>query len=229
MTINVNISAAYKPYNNCEVKDGETLVPILVDDNFFALHSDVDTRNLRTWCKAGKKYLVAFYPIPPEFAKIALQQFYYNLNELLGVRGKGRCLIPQPNGSYKVCPKKNGDNHPDCAHCPHNGAYIRKEKTVISLDALIDENESFFTTDETNPVLLKAMYEELLTYLADRNPRILDIVTTGFDIGSEDEKFAAGDYQELVQKVMKKYGIKKSRAYQFIQEARTEVERFFQD
>ncbi len=232
ISINVNPSdksnaTERKPYDNRKVKQGEVLVPMMVDDTFLKLMPDVDPSNLRTWHMAGRTYRVAFYPVQVEFAALAMQQFYYNLNEFLGERRDARCFIPQPDGSYKICPKKSGDNRPDCAHCEHHGEYEREKKTHISLDLLMNEYEyePVQTTDDTDPINLKMTYEDLLDFLSDK-PRTKDIVSLGFSIGSKGGNLATGDYQELVKIVMEKYGCGKSRAYQIVKEALQEVEKY---
>lgn len=103
--------------------------------------------------------------------------------------------------------------------CPYKDA---------SLDALMDEYEydPTPTTDDTDPVMLKMAYEDLLAYLADK-PRTHDIVTTGFAIGSIDGNLAVGDRKELVKLVMDKYGLEKSQAYNVVRQALKEVVKYF--
>jgi len=219
-----------KPYDNREVKPGEVLVPMMVNDSLLEILDGVDRKNLRTWHMAGRTFRVAFYPIPAEYAEIAKQQYYSQLHEFLGEHRDARCLVPQSDGSYRVCPKKNGNNRPDCAHCPHHGEYEREDKTITSLDALLDEYgyDPTYTTNDTDPIMLKMAYEDLLAHLADK-PRDRDIVSTGFAIGSKDGYLAAGDRKELVEKVMKKYGLKSSRAYQLVADVLKEVEKYLYD
>lgn len=232
VTINVNLTdrdavAERKPYDNREVKPDEVLVPMMVNDELLKVLGDVDTRNIRVWQTAGRRYRVMFYPVPSEFAKLAMQQFNSQLNEFLGERRDARCLVPQPDGSLKTCPKKRGNNHPDCAHCPNHGKFEREDKSIAALDELLDGfgYEPLPTTDDTDPMMLRLAYEDLLTYLEDK-PRFRDIVVTGFEIGSDGSDFATGDRKRLIEIVMGRYGIKRSRAYQLVGETLKEAEKF---
>lgn len=49
-------------------------------------------------------------------------------------------MIPQPDGTYKECPKKNGNNRVSCAKCPNRDKYERKVIAKVSLDEQQDEN-----------------------------------------------------------------------------------------
>jgi len=73
--------------------------------------------------------------VPKASEATARKQFNSYAREAKPV-SQGRCLIPQPDGTKKVCPKKNGDNHPDCAHCPHRGEYEREMPRTVSLETL---------------------------------------------------------------------------------------------
>lgn len=96
---------------------------------------DANRENIHTWKSAGCVYQVMFYPVPKSAKKLAIQQFAFELNEFLGTNHDARCLIPQEDGSTKVCLKKNSYNRHSCVDCPYSGKY---ERDVDSLDALLE-------------------------------------------------------------------------------------------
>ena len=203
VTIN-NAPAERKSYDNRPVKPGEVLVPMIVDNELINLY-DMDRHNIRTWTKAGVSYKVAFYPVPAKDEQLAMTQFNSQLNELLGEKRDARCLIPQPDGSLKVCPKKNGDNRCKCVDCPYNGIYEREDKHHASLETLFEEHD-FEVAGDTNVeeiVILSDSLESLLQQLETKNPRyakIISLISDGFTSAEIIEKIELANsrgYQEI--------------------------------
>ncbi len=203
-----------KPYDDRELKPGEVLVPMM------AFHDrvktmDVNPDNIRTWHDAGRAYKVMFYPVPKEAEKLALQQFDSELNEYLGYRRDARCLIPQEDGTYKVCPKKNGDNRCACKDCPHRGEYDREDKTIVSLDELRDKHNYEPATSRSAeseamfPILLKEFIEEL----QDKNPQLKETVTMRMNDVELNAMFDA-------------LNVKKSQGYNLVDMAKKELRKF---
>ncbi len=130
---------SWKSYNNEPLRDGEILVPQLVSHEY-AIARGADPANLRTWTKSGVRFLVMFVPVPVAQEKICRQEFNSEVNELLderlGPNRRSRCLIPQPDGSVKTCPKRKNGNHAPCAACPYRGVYEKEDRSVVSLDEL---------------------------------------------------------------------------------------------
>lgn len=181
--INVNIR---KPYNDAPLHAGEVLVPQLVDDRAYAIAIGANPENFKTWTTAGVSYTVMFVPVPAEQEAISVKAFQAALKELLdaklGPNRFSRCLIPQPDGSLKLCPKIKGDNHAPCALCPDKGKYAKEDKSTVSLESLDDEN---YAPMETAPsaeseALEKATFDDLLAYLKEINPVLADVVMLGF-------------------------------------------------
>ena len=119
------INPNWKSYNGEPLQEGETLVPYLVDDLEYAVILGLIPNHMRIWTKAGIQFNVMFVPVPEEQAEIFRKEFNSSVNELLdqklGRNRFSRCLVPQPDGSRKPCPKLKNGNHPPCATCPHRG------------------------------------------------------------------------------------------------------------
>ena len=206
VTIN-NTSAGRKAYDNRTVREDEVLVPMVVTDDLINLY-EMDRHNIRTWQMGGRTFMVAFYPVPAAEEKIAMSQYYTQVNELLGERRDARCLIPQPDGTFKVCPKKNGDNRCSCTNCPDKTEYEREDKALASLDKLyesydyeVGEVSSF---EET--LILADSLNTLLQHLEEKEPRYAKII-----------KLIIADYTpgEIIDIIK----LNKSRGYQEIKNA----------
>lgn len=217
-TVNLNINVTIdttpserKAYDNRTVKPDEVLVPMVVDDELIDLY-EMDKRNIRTWHMGGVPYKVAFYPVPADNVKTAMSQFNSQVNELLGERRDARCMIPQPDGSYKVCPKKNGNNRCACVDCPHNGEYEREDKTIVSLDNMMDEFEYEPSTTQSaeDEVMLAYTLEDLFERLHKIDPRMEQIVLMGLD----------GLDKETIFKQLK---LQKSQGYNIYKQTKTET------
>ena len=120
-------------YNNEPLKDGEVLVLMRFDEN--ERINITNPNSIVTVPTAGGYVKAVLKAVPKEFEATAKEQFNSWVRDDQPVH-YGRCLIPQPDGTKKVCPKKRGDNHPDCAHCPHNGEYEREMPKMVSLEGL---------------------------------------------------------------------------------------------
>ena len=155
---------------------------------------------------AGITYRVVFYAVPEDKSQMAMQQYYSEVNDLLNLKlGRNRdsrCLIPQEDGSFKVCPKKSGDNRCACKDCPYNGKLQKEDRGIASLDKMLEED------DWQAPALA-----DLLEYLTEKYPRYHKIVTLGL------QGFTT---KEIVDKL----GVNKSRAYQEINNAKKTVKDF---
>ena len=133
---NTETSKTRRNYNNEPLKDNEVLVlvPFFEEDRINITNPD----SIVTVQTAGGPVVAVLKAVPKEFASIARSQFNSYARDEKPVF-YGRCLIPQPDGSKKPCPKKNGNNHPDCAHCPHRNEYEREMPRFVSIDELEDE------------------------------------------------------------------------------------------
>lgn len=217
VTVNESNEKGRMPYDNREVKEGEVLVPMMATPERIE-GLDVDKRNLRTWRGAGRLYTVMFYPVPKEFRNEAMRQFNAELNEYLGKNRDARCLIPQEDGTVKVCPKKNGDNHCACKDCPYNGVLERQDKTEVSLEALMEESEYEPATSPSaeEEYMLAAMLEELLEELNEKYPKEAEIVNMLLDDVDKEAIF-------------ERLGLKKSQGYNLIKSAEKHVRKFIYD
>ena len=143
-------------YNGEPLKADEVLV--------FTPYDEEDVKNnvtnkesIVTITKAGKSVKAVLKAVPKEFEAEAKAQFNSWQREQLPQPTEGRCMIPQPDGTYKECPKKNGDNRVSCTNCPNKGKYKRKLIAKVSIDEQEDENG--FTLVES-PAADQAIIEE---------------------------------------------------------------------
>ncbi len=202
-------------YTGIPLKAGEVLVPMLVDEDFIKIYQLSDDK-IRTWFQAGVSFTVAFNAVPAESKELAMEQFNSAVNELLdrklGSSRDSRCLIPQPDGSVKVCPKKRGDNRAACKDCPNRGIYKKEDKAIVSLEEMEDEYEfSPAAYDDTEKeAVFPIILNDLLTKLKDEDERIYEVLM----------RLSEGDdRKDIVIRLTEKYGIKTSRAYGVIKEA----------
>ena len=125
-------------YNGNPLMPGEVLVLTPYDED------DVETNctnkeNIVTVSMAGRFFKAVLKAVPLESEAVAKSQFNDWVNSQLPLQRDGRCMIPQPDGTVKECPRKRGDNHPACKDCPHQNGYVRKDKLVVSVESLEDE------------------------------------------------------------------------------------------
>lgn len=166
-----------KPYDDRKIMPEEVLVPMMATEERIKL-LDANKANILTWESAGCVYQVMFYPVPKSAKKLAMQQFAFELNELLGTNHDARCLIPQEDGSTKVCPKKNGNNRHSCVNCPHNRDYEHEVKTIDSLDALLEIGyEPKPSPSAEEEFMFGELFIELMQKLHDNYPLEERIVT----------------------------------------------------
>ena len=195
-----------KPFNDKPLREGEALVPQMVTDRWYSISIGGKPQNFRTWTLAGVRYTVMFVPVKTDEVAVSMKAFTEALNELLdeklGPNRHSRCLIPQPDGSVKVCPRVNGNNHAPCAQCPHQGEYEREDRSVVSLDELTEEdfNPMDCVPSAESLAMDSLQLVDLLKHLKSINPVLADIVSMGYN-GLEKK--------EIVQRL----GVKSSQAY----------------
>ena len=129
----------FTPYDEEDVKDNVT-----------------NKESVVTITKAGKSVKAVLKAVPKEFEAVAKAQFNSWQREQLPKPTEGRCIIPQPDGTYKECPKKNGNNRVSCTNCPNKGKYDRKLIAKISIE---EQDENGLTLAEA-PAADQALIEE---------------------------------------------------------------------
>lgn len=165
-----------RPYDDRKVKPGEVLVPMMATEERIKLLG-ANRANIRTWKNAGRVYQVMFYPVPKSAKRLAMQQFSSELNEFLGANYDAHCLIPQEDGSVKVCPENNGNNRCVYVNCQHNGEYDHEDKTLDSLDALLEAGYEPTPSPSAEDIFMESeLFAELMQELHDRYPREEQIV-----------------------------------------------------
>lgn len=207
----------WKSYNDRPLKADEVLVPQLVDEDY-ARKLGANMANLRTWKKCGVSFIVMFVPVKKGKVKQMTSVFNAHVNELLDEKlspnRHSRCLIPQPDGSKKVCPKKSGENHPNCEHCPHRGEYERQDKSVVSLNFLADfDYAAGSAPSASDEFLVRELLRELLSELEKRSPQLAKIVTLGY---------AGFEKKEILSML----GVRQSQAYNLWNEAEHFTKKF---
>ena len=200
-----------KPYDDRKVMPGEVLAPMMATETRIKLLG-ANRANIYTWKSAECVYQVMFYPVPKSAKKLAMQQFAFELNELLDINHDAHRLIPQEDGSTKVCPKKNGANCRSCINCPHNGEYEREDKTFDSLDALLEVGyEPIPSPSAEEDFMLGELFIELMQELHNKYPREERVVTMSLD--GKDKKA-----------IIEKLKLSKSQGYKVISQTISLVE-----
>jgi hypothetical protein len=200
----------WKSFNDRSLRAGEVLVPQLVDEDY-ARSLGANMANLRTWEKAGFQYLVMFVPVPESMEKQAWSVFNSEVNDLLnerlGPNRFSRCMIPQPDGSVKRCPKKSGDNHESCSCCPLRGRLEKEDRGMVYWSQL-DETEFAAGAESHADDTYKEEFllAELISELERLNPKLARIVTLSYAGYEKNEIF-------------KMIGVKKSQGYDLFKEA----------
>ena len=207
----------WKPYNDQPLEADETLVPQMVTEDY-ARSLGANMGNLRTWHKGGVSYTVMFVPVKKSKEAVAMETFNTVVNEYLdeklGPNRFSRCLVPQPNGTKKPCPKKNGDNHECCAECPHRNEYEKEDKSVVYLSRLDEfEMAAGSTPSAEDEVMVNTLLKELLEELNTRNPKLAKVVMLGY----------AG-YEK--KEILGMLDVKQSMAYNLYNEAKRLTEAF---
>jgi hypothetical protein len=207
MAIKVN---NWKSYNDVPLQAGEVLVPQLVSKGY-AAGLGANMANLRTWEKSGISYLVMFIPVPKNQEKQAWSIFNAEVNELLdeklGPNRFSRCMVPQPDGSKKPCPKRKNNNHAACVNCPHRNEYEREDRATVSLDELAEMDYAAGAESHADDdYKVEALLEDLINELEQKNPKLARIVTLGYAGYSKAEIF------EMI-------GVQKSQGYDLFKEA----------
>ena len=207
------------PFNGESLRDGEVLVPQFISRDYADL---IDATDVRTWYMCGVPYLVMFVAVPAEQAEIALKAFNADVNdymdERLGPNRRSRCLIRQPDGSTRPCPKETNGRYNPCTGCLHRGKLEKEDRSPVSLDAL---NEEGFHPAEAAPsaescAMLGFLLEDLLDEFSDKCPRYVDIIRLSYD--GLDKK-----------KILQQLPMKKSQAYQTYKGCRKAVEEFLKN
>lgn len=211
-----------KPYNNEPLRDGEVLVPQLVDDREYAIALGAKPENFRRWTKGGVSFTVMFVPVPAEQEVLCRQAFNAAVNELLddklGPNRFSRCLIPQPDGSRKLCPKMQDGHYRRCATCPHRGEYEREDRSLLSIEAMEEEHfhpMNALPSAETE-ALEEVLFDDLVDYLKDIHPALAEVVTLGFE-GFERKE------------IVKRLPVQSSQAYDLYAKARKLTREFLRD
>ena len=167
-----------RDYDGRVLSEGEVLVPFPFNELDAA--NVVNPGSIRVYSIAGHYFKAVMKAVPVEYAKIASESFNTWVNDQLPARRDGRCLVPQPDGGYKECPKKRGGNRCSCAECPHRGEYEKANKSNVSIDALNDEfdfvigtttsAEELYTEEERREEECERV-RKILENLIERSPK----------------------------------------------------------
>lgn len=125
-------------YNGKPLVPGEVLVLTPYDEDDVEANC-TSKENIVTVPMAGRFFKAVLKAVPTEFESVAKTQFNDWINSQLPIQRDGRCMIPQPDGSFKEYPRKNGANHSVCKNCSHRNEYERNDKFVVTVESLEDE------------------------------------------------------------------------------------------
>ena len=194
----------YHPFNGEPLQEGEVLVPQFINKEYADI---IEAQGVRTWYKSGIPCMVMFVPVPINQAQVALQAFNADVNdyldERLGPNRYSRCLIPQPDGSFKPCPKENNGIRNTCKECPLRGKLEKEDRNPISLESLEEENFHPIANEPSaeNCAMFGLLLQDLLDDFSKKYPRYADIIQLG--LSGMDKKA-----------ILQQLPMKKSQAYQ---------------
>ena len=203
-------------YNGEPLKDGEILVPQIMTREDARM---IQAQCVRTWTKCGVKYTVIFVAVPAEKAEVAMRAFNADLRDLLdeklGPNRTSRCMVPQADGSLKPCPREVNGKANLCTGCPMRGKLEKEDKSVVSLDALMEEEyyPMVNAPSAESCAMLGFLLEDLLEEFESKCPQSAEIVRLGF---------AGLERKEIVQRMPQQ----KTQAYDAYNKCRRDVERF---
>ena len=120
-------------YNGEPLKADEVLVFTPYDEEDVK-YNVTNKESVVTITKAGKSVKAVLKAVPKEFETVAKAQFNSWQREQQSNPTEGRCMIPQPDGTYKECPKKVGENRVSCTNCPNKGKFERKLIAKVSIE-----------------------------------------------------------------------------------------------
>ena len=174
----------YLPYNGEPLQDDQALVPQLITPDYADL---IQAQGVRFWHKCGVVYPVMFVPVPAEQAQIAWQAFNADVNgyldEQLGPNRYSRCMIPQPDGSTKPCPKETNGRRNTCSSCPYRGKLEKEDRNQVSLESLDEENYHPMSAAPSaeDCAMLGFLLKDLLDDFSDKCPHYADIIRLGYE------------------------------------------------
>ncbi len=132
-------------YDGTPILEGYVMVPTPFDE------VDCEANCTNSECiimvpKAGRYFKTMYKAVPAAQEKMAKASYNSWQNDILGPRRDGRCMIPviDPKTGktvLKECPRKKGNNHPECKDCPHRDKYEKRNKSFVSTDHLMDVYE----------------------------------------------------------------------------------------
>lgn len=209
----------WKSYDGREIEPGQVLVRQLVTREY-AREIGADPKSLRTWSTAGVSYLVMKVPVSADMEEICEKAFNAQVNdrldEQMGPMRRARCMVPQPDGRKVVCTKATCGT--TCSACPHRGEYEKEDRSMVSLDAL--EEEEYLPAEAApsaeDEAILKIRLEELMIQLEEVNPlypKVIRMLRQGMQT------------KEIVEALP----MKKSRAYELIRKSQAEAERIWRE
>lgn len=134
-----NIKNLQVNYNGEPLKEDEVLVPTPYDEYDVQLNV-TNKDNIITVSEFGISVKAVLKSVPKSFEKEAWAQFYSWCREQRPKPTKGRCMIKQSDGTYKECPKKNGNNRVACAECPNRGKLQRRDISKVSVEEQEEKN-----------------------------------------------------------------------------------------
>ena len=120
---------------------------VLVFTPYFEEDASVNVTNkesIVTVKQAGRYTKAVLKAVPKKYEKLAKAQFNSWQREQKPEQTEGRCMILQPDGTYKQCPKK-GNNCVSCNECPLKGKLKRKVTEKVSMEEQEDEHEYALT------------------------------------------------------------------------------------
>lgn len=226
--ITIEYCSKYSSYDGTPVTEGKVLAPFLISNAEIQSNNTIILENLRIWKHYGATFRVGFMVVDKAAFNKMLSVYYSGINDYFEEHPElrpGRCVLGWDSHSFPIlCGKGNR-----CKGCPRREEYLPRYKSredfisfVSFQDTSEDDNGNTVGLDVPDPrssteedATLGILFAELVEYLEKINPRYAKIVTLGMNHKNKEE-------------IIAELGLKTSRGYQEINNAKDLVKKFLE-
>lgn len=205
MAITIEYCSKYKSYNGKEVTDGMVLAPFVISDEEYAANTSIIKANIRKWKVNGVIFKIGFMVVPEADFDRMISLYHSAINDYFEEhpeRRPGRCLLGMDKDALPILCNKHDHN---CTDCPHRYEGLPRYKNLEDFiqfesfqDTKTDGDGNEVSLDVADPTqdtegtaLLAVLFDELMEYLLEKNPRYAEMVRLGKEGKSKAEIFAA--------------------------------------
>ncbi|MEE8896903.1 MAG: hypothetical protein SOH48_09515 [Eubacteriales bacterium] len=205
MAITIEYCSKYKSYNGKEVTEGTVLAPFVISDEEYAANTSIIKANIRKWKVNGVIFKIGFMVVPREDFDKMVSLYHSAINDYFEEhpeRRPGRCLLGMDTDGLPILCNKHDHNCTDCPHRYEGLPRYRNLEDFIQFesfqDTKTDDDGNEVSLDVADPTqdtegtaLLAVLFDELMEYLQEKNPRYAEMVRLGKEGKSKAEIFEA--------------------------------------